>query len=146
MHVTASPRWVLPALAALAVSGCSGDPNRPYPVRGVVVFEDDQPAKELAGGSVTFIPTSEPARAVSSGTINEDGTFTLSCRKEGDGAVAGTHRVEIAPPGTEQEDDNPKARRPRVVLDPSTAVQEVTVEPQSNVFTLRVKKAGPKAR
>ena len=141
-----SPRWVLLALAALGVTGCSGDPNRPYPVRGVVVFADGRPAKELAGGSVTFVPISEPERAVSSGTINEDGTFTLSCRREGDGAVAGTHRVEVAPPGKEDEDDNPKAGRPRVALDPSTAVQKVTVEPRSNEITLKVKRAVPKVR
>jgi hypothetical protein len=146
VHLTTAPRRMLLTLAALGVAGCSGDPNRPYPVRGVVVFEDDRPAKELAGGSVTFVPISEPERAVSSGTINEDGTFTLSCRREGDGAVAGTHRVEVAPPGKEDEDDNPKARRPRVALDPSTAVQEVTVEPRSNEITLKVKRAGPKAR
>lgn len=146
MRVTSSPRWVLLALAALGVTGCSGDPNRPYPVRGVVVFEDDRPAKELAGGSVTFVPISEPERAVSSGTINEDGTFTLSCRREGDGAFPGTHRVEVAPPAKEDEDDNPKARRPRVALDASTAVQEVTVEARSNEITLKVKRAGPKTR
>src|SRR5262245_20911017 len=146
MPFTPSPRWVPPVLVLLAAAGCSSDPNRPYPVRGVVVFEDGQSAKELAGGSVTFIPTSEPGRAISSGTIQEDGTFILSWKKEGDGAIPGRHRVEVSPPGIEGQDDNPKSRRRRLVLDRSTAVQEVTVEPKSNEITLKVKRAAPRAK
>jgi len=146
MQPASSARWPALVLAVLATAGCSSDPNRPYPVRGVVVFEDGQPAKELAGGSVTFIPTSEQERGTSSGSIKEDGTFSLSCKKEGDGAIPGKHRVEIAPLGIEDQDANPKARRPQLRLDPNTAIQEVTVEPKNNEITLKVRKAGPQTR
>jgi hypothetical protein len=136
------------ALAVLAMAGCSSDPDKPYPVRGVILFEDGQPAKELAGGSVTFTPIpQEEGRRLSSGSIEEDGTFILSCKKEGDGAVAGKHRAVIEPPEREGEDDDAPRRRPlKAILDPKTAVQEVTVEPKSNQITLKVKRAGPSTR
>ena len=129
-------------MAVLGTAGCSTDPDRTYPVRGVVVYEDGQPAKELAGGSVTFNPAEE-GRAISSGSIEEDGTFVLNSKREGDGAVAGKHQAVIEPPGLETQGAD--ARRPqplRAIIDPTTAVQQVTVEPKSNAITLKVKRAG----
>jgi hypothetical protein len=148
MPLTPPPRWAALAFAALAAAGCSTDPRQPYPVQGVVVYDDGQPAKELAGSLVTFTPLSSEARGSSVGTVQEDGTFRLSCRKEGDGAVAGRHRVTISLPEREEEGDiRPKTRRPapKTALDPATAVQEVTVEPKTNQITLTVKRAAGRA-
>lgn len=140
MRSRSFPAWGV--LVVLTATGCSGGPDKPYPVRGVVVYEDGQPAKELAGGSVTFAPTSsEAVHKISSGTIEEDGTFVLSYKQDGDGAVAGRHTATIEPPGLEGEEDDPRRRRPRLVLQPDTAAQEVTVEPKSNQITLKVRKA-----
>src|SRR5262245_36565945 len=112
MRFACSHRWLVPVLAVLVTAGCSGDPNKPYPVRGVIVFENGQPAKELVGGSVTFVPLpEEPGSGIASGTIAEDGTFVLSSKKEGDGAVAGKHRVVIEPPGLESQGDDAPRRR-----------------------------------
>lgn len=133
-----------PVLALLALAGCSGGPDRPYPVRGVVVYEDGQPAKELAGGSVTFTPASDTGQMISSGSIEDDGTFVLSCKREGDGAIAGKHRVEIELPGIEGQEDDPKFRSPKVAIDSKSAVQEVTVEPRSNDITLKVTRVASK--
>jgi hypothetical protein len=144
MRVTCSPRWVPLALALLAAAGCSSDPHKLYPIKGVIVFENGQPAKELAGYSVTFTPTSGEGLPSSFGNVEEDGTFILSCKKKGDGAVAGKHQVVVAPPEPEDEEgDKPRRRppQPKVSLDPATAVQEVTVEPKSNDITLKVKKS-----
>jgi len=59
------------------------------PVSGKVTY-NGQPLKF---GSVTFQPRSgQPAR----GEIQNDGTFTLSTNKEGDGAAVGMHQVRIA--------------------------------------------------
>ena len=135
--------WVWAGLVALAAAGCAGDPNRPSPVRGVVVYEDGQPAKELAGGSVTFTAVAEGVGS-SVGTIQEDASFRLSYKKEGDGAVPGRHHVIVAPPEPEDEDgDRPKARRAKAkaLLDPASLNQEVTVERGQDV-TLKVRRAG----
>jgi hypothetical protein len=147
MHVHPSPRLLVPVLAALTTAGCSSDRDKPYPVRGVIVFEDGQPARELAGGSVTFAPISDEGRMISSGTIAEDATFVLSCKKEGDGAVAGKHRLVIEPPEREGNTGDAPRRRPlKAIIDLQTAVQEITVEPKSNEITLKVKRAAPRAK
>jgi hypothetical protein len=144
MHTLSSRRGLVLVLAGLATAGCSSDPNKPYPVRGVIVFEDGQPAQELAGGSVTFAPLPAAGRMISSGTIAADGTFVLSCKQEGDGAVAGKHRMVIEPPEREGEAGDAPRRRPlKAIIDLQTAVQEVTVEPKSNQITLQVKRAAP---
>jgi hypothetical protein len=131
--------------AFLIMAGCTSDPNKPYPVRGVIVYEDDgKPVTGLAGGSITFMPANDQGRA-SSGGIKEDGTFVLSCMREDDGALPGKHRViiELPEPGL---GDVPKKGRPpaKQVIDPASATQEVVVEAKSNQLTLKVKK--PPAR
>jgi hypothetical protein len=149
MRVTCRPRGLPFAFALLAAAGCSGDPQRPYPVRGVIVFENGEPAKELAGYSVSFLPTSGEGLPSSFGTVEADGTFVLSCKTEGDGAVAGKHHVVVSPPEPEdQEGDKPRRRpaRSKVSLDPATTTQEVTVEPKSNDMTLKVKRAASSAK
>jgi hypothetical protein len=136
-------------LALLAAAGCSSDPQKPYPVKGVIVFENEQPAKELAGYSVSFLPVSGQGLPSSFGNVEEDGTFVLSCKKKGDGAVAGKHHVVISPPEPEDEEgDKPRRRpgHPKVSLDPATATQEVTVEPMSNDITLKVKRAASSSK
>lgn len=140
MYLLPASRQLL-LIAVLIVAGCSGDPNKPYPVRGVVVYEDGKPATELARGSVTFTLPTDAGQVLSSGTIADDGSFILSYKKEGDGAIAGNHRVVIEPPGIEGQEDDPKLRRPRAVIDPASTVQEVTVEPKNNNITLTVKRA-----
>jgi hypothetical protein len=65
------------AMALLAAAGCSSDPQKPYPVKGVIVNENGQPAKELAGYSVSFMPASGEGLPSSFGNVEEDGTFVL---------------------------------------------------------------------
>lgn len=134
-------------LVAVFAAGCSDNPDRCYPVRGVIVYEDDdQPATALAGGSVSFSRI-EGGSSLASGPIEADGSFVLSTRKEGDGAVAGKHRVEIEVPGQEaQTEDVPRRPALKTLIDPRTAVQEVTVEKKSNSLTLKVKRSSRKAR
>jgi hypothetical protein len=144
MRVTCRPRGLPFALALLAVAGCSSDPRMPYPVKGVIIYENGQPAKELAGYSVSFMPASGEGLPSSFGNVEGDGTFVLSCKKKGDGAVAGKHHVVVSPPEPEDEEGDKPKRRPalsKVSLDPATAAQEVTVEPKSNDITLKVKRA-----
>jgi hypothetical protein len=79
--------WVLVSLATMA--GCGdGRPPR-VPVAGQVLID----GTPLGYGFVRFIPTGTRS---SSGKLDEEGRFTLSCFESGDGAVVGTHQIEVA--------------------------------------------------
>lgn len=78
------------ALAALlSVCGGCGDgrPDR-VPVSGQVLI-DGQP---LSHGSVRFVP--EGGRA-STGTLDSQGRFTMTCFDGADGVIPGKHRVAV---------------------------------------------------
>ncbi|MDX1945494.1 MAG: hypothetical protein SFU86_08795 [Pirellulaceae bacterium] len=83
-------------LLALLATGC-GPRNPPtYPVTGKVTLEDGTP---LAGAQVEFegkTPAGETINA--SGETGPDGVYMLTTFEKGDGAVAGEHRVIVAPP------------------------------------------------
>src|SRR5205085_1060070 len=99
------------------VTGCA-DPRRPYPVKGTILFEDGQPARELANYLVTF--ESSELHASSVGVVAEDGTFQLKTLKENDGAIPGSYRVTLTPPLTpEMQGDRrrPRAKGVREVID-----------------------------
>jgi hypothetical protein len=90
---------VLGAAAMLVLTGCgNGDNFSTAPVTGKVVL-NGEPVTE---GSITFSPISDGKSELSgkpaSGTIQSDGTFTLTTYEEGDGAVVGKHRVMYSPP------------------------------------------------
>ena len=84
------------AAAVAMVSGCGGHDNRipTYPVNGKVAFAD---GSTIEGAQITFHPVKEGGRSAS-GTVEADGTFTLTTYETGDGAVAGLHRVVIDAP------------------------------------------------
>jgi hypothetical protein len=76
--------WII-----LSLVGCGdGRPTR-VPVSGIVLI-DGQPLKR---GLVKFVP--ENGRP-SVGNIEGDGRFTLTCYDGGDGAIPGTHRVQVS--------------------------------------------------
>lgn len=76
------------AIIAAAVLGCGdGRPAR-VPVSGQVLID----GKPLARGYVSFVP--QNARA-SSGRLDENGRFSLTCFEREDGVVLGVHRVEV---------------------------------------------------
>jgi hypothetical protein len=58
-------------------------------VSGVVLI-DGQP---LSRGNIKFVPAEGRPSA---GAIGQDGKFTLTCYDGNDGAIPGTHRVQIA--------------------------------------------------
>ena len=85
---------VLVAFSLAAVSGCGSSEAKPYltatvPVKGKVIYQ----GKNLTGGSIIFEP--EGAGREARGTIQADGTFTLSTYAKDDGAVLGPHRVAV---------------------------------------------------
>jgi hypothetical protein len=71
-----------------SASGCGK--NRPLaPITGKVTYR----GKPLTFGTVVFQP---PSGQPATGAIQPDGTFQLTTRGEGEGAVVGKNRVRIA--------------------------------------------------
>lgn len=88
-------------LAAVSTIGCSKSPFDLAPVHGKVTID----GKPVVAGRVMFAPIAKgESREVGKpafGTLQADGTFTLTTFEEGDGAVVGEHWVTIFGPDEE---------------------------------------------
>jgi hypothetical protein len=130
---------VLAILACL--QGCGPDHPPTYPVGGKVVFADGKP---LTTGGVVLLESvvTEGLPVNARGLINADGTFKLTTFDDGDGAVAGKHRMLVRP----QRDADDYLKRgiiPRPIINPrferyETSGLEFTVEEGNNEFTVVV--------
>lgn len=134
-------RWAWLLLAVVAV-GCNRGGQIPtYPVSGKVVFPDGHP---LEGGSIIFESQEHGLSARS--VINPDGTFKLGTYRQGDGAVAGEHRVAVVPP-VNMEIDRDQSRPPPIIHPKYSDIEvsglDCTVEPKKrgNRFTFTVDRA-----
>lgn len=82
-------------LLALFAAACNRTPPPQLPVRGRVLVN----GVPLRGGTVVFTP--DPKRGtrgpISFAVLNDQGEFELA-NEQGPGAIAGWHRVTIAPP------------------------------------------------
>jgi hypothetical protein len=70
------------------LAGCDDRPTR-VPVSGIVIID----GRPLDRGNIKFVPANGRPSA---GKISEDGRFTLTCYDGNDGALIGTHRVQVA--------------------------------------------------
>jgi len=77
-------------VGSLIACGCSNDQIPTYPVRGLVVFPDDTPART---GIVEFRSTKHQLNA--RGEIARDGSFVLGTYTDRDGAVSGKHKAIV---------------------------------------------------
>ncbi len=124
-----SLRLILLLLAA-GLAGCDdGRPDR-VPVAGKVLID----GKPLTLGYIRFVP---PDARASGGEIGADGRFTLTCYDGQDGAVLGSHRIEV----TAGENLGENAKRwlaPKKYADATTSglSQEVTGPTDSLVINL----------
>jgi hypothetical protein len=132
------------ALTALVAAGCGGGAGTPYPVHGTV-YLDGQPAKELAGGTVTF--SSSALRKSASGEIQTDGTYRLGTLEKDDGAIPGPYQVTVSPPETAGAGER-GGRRPTAKPSPfwGPENQEVTVEPKTNDVPIHLHRGKPPRR
>jgi hypothetical protein len=116
------------AVAALvvALSGCGGSGVKLSEVKGKVLH-GDQPA---AGATVVFQPKGGGQGAlVPSGTVRDDGTFTLATHPHGEGAPPGEYVVLVTwyPPDARQQ-ENPKNKLPARYANPEQTPFRATVK------------------
>lgn len=114
--------WTLLAICSIApfLAGCGdGRPAR-VPVSGQVFLD----GKPLSVGSIMLVP--DGARP-SSGNIDEQGRFTLTCYDGKDGAVRGQHAVAVV--ATKQIDENTvRWLAPKKYADHGTSGLKVNVD------------------
>ena len=133
-------------LFMLQVGCSSGDQFSTAPVSGTVTSD----GKPIPGGSVTFSPTAtgtkDHAGKPASGTIQEDGTYTLTTYSDGDGAVIGKHTISFTPPATEvaaaPAGGHAAAPPPSPYAGMVPKQPEVEVIPGSNSMNIELVKAG----
>lgn len=93
------------ALTAAALVGCgamggSGAPATLVPVKGKVTYK----GQPLSRGRIRFTPDDGFGRPAFA-TLKSDGTYALTTEKEGDGVVAGHHRVTLQDTGIKSPRD-----------------------------------------
>jgi hypothetical protein len=125
-------------VVALAVAGCSNDPNsgpvQPQPVTGQVLY-DGRPA---AGVEVTLLPTDAPMvpriPRNPHGVTGADGRFSLTTFAEGDGAAEGGYQVLLKWPPTEKSEAEEATEYDRLLgwYDGTHSKVSVRVKPGSN--------------
>lgn len=91
-NISRPGRALLLLSSVLLLVGC-GTESATVPVSGTVTYNDEP----VTQGRVMFVPISQdnpshPGKSAYA-EVAADGTFTLTTYEEGDGAIAGTHRV-----------------------------------------------------
>ena len=128
--------FVLLLVSALftGAAGCgvksSTPPPKTYPVTGKVVVPGGQPP---AGARIQFEP--KDAGLMASGTIEADGSFSLTLLFEGQklpGATEGPHRVTVITP----------LNADRTGGEQISVEGTYTVEPKDNDFTITLEQPG----
>ena len=124
-----------------AVSGCGKNEFQVAKVKGSVTCN----GKPLSEGLIVFIPagaaaaTSDSKSSVTgrsaSGMIQPDGTYELTTYKSGDGAIVGSHSVQVFAPAP-IDDDTPLTDANRFAC--GNTPLEKTVEAKPNVIDLEL--------
>jgi len=125
--------WLAAVTGILLLSSCKDNRFKPvYPVTGKIFYE----GKPAAGATVALQPLSDEIDPLvrPMGEVDEEGKFTVSTYKTGDGAPAGKYAVRVIwlPKGY----DGPVERGnklPARYADVSTSGLGVEVKPESNV-------------
>jgi len=126
---------VMSWLCLSVVAGCDDRPTR-VPVSGTVLI-DGQP---LRRGNIKFVP--ENGRP-SAGKIGEDGRFTLTCYDGNDGALLGTHRVQVSASRI-ISDSKIEWHAPRKYADFRTSGMEIEITEPVDDLTVELSSEGRK--
>jgi hypothetical protein len=90
--MTLRTRWAARVGVALVLVSLLGCGKSTHAVKGTVTYQ----GKPLAGGgAITFLPLDNQSDKIANGTIAEDGTYSLTTSRPGDGARPGEFRVVI---------------------------------------------------
>ncbi len=131
------------------VAGCSDDDlGRRYPVTGRVTRQGQPVTK----GTVNFMPVDLASSRAASGEIQSDGSYSLTTKYPGDGALVGDYRVVInlaevggleKTPGGIPILNQPKKVQvknlvPPKYSDPGQTVLKFKVEPHSNTYDINL--------
>jgi hypothetical protein len=118
-------------LAGCAGCGASGVGTLPslIPVKGKVTFK----GQPLSKGTVHFEPDDYGRPA--SGELQSDGTFILTTHKQGDGVVAGHHRVYI----TDTDLKSKTGAVPKKYSTPTASKLEAEVSSEKTEFPFDIK-------
>lgn len=139
-----SSRFSLAVLTMLilGIVGCGPRVAKIYPVDGKVVYKDGAP---VSGGIIEFdAPDSDPGGPIkpnARAAIQEDGAFRMTTLVDGDGSVAGRHRVVIIPPidiDSGPPGSSAKPLLPKKYRSYDTSELSVEVAEQENHITIAV--------
>jgi hypothetical protein len=132
-------------VACFALAGCGGEEKVSlYPAKGKLLGKDGSPIKNVR---VTFSPTGKDGKIVgASGVTNENGEFTLTNTRGGDGIAAGKFKVHLSVEGGESNygakggaDPSKKAPFPAEWNSAETTKKEVEVtEDGENNFEIKL--------
>jgi hypothetical protein len=127
---------LLPLLLLWTFLGCSSGNPPTYKVKGKVAFPDDTP---VTWGRVEC--QSEKGGHNAAGKIKADGTFELSTFRDGDGAIAGHHRVIVVQFASAGLSD-PRAPHSKTHTEPPRLVNRRHSAYESSELSLDVNAAG----
>jgi hypothetical protein len=97
LSVSAAVRCTAVVALLLATTGCDSGPTM-HPVKGKVVIKGSNAS--LESGNIAFQSVASPD-VISSGYIEEDGSFELYSNQNKPGALEGEHHVLVQPPEVE---------------------------------------------
>ena len=127
------------ATASLALVGCGSSEPGLVPVSGIVMLDD----KPIDKAAVMF---HHAAGRIAYGVTGEDGTFQLTTRDSGDGALIGDYRVTVSlthQEGGVQQNDAGVEDYSRPILEEKTIfiVPKVYNDPQTTPINVTISKA-----
>jgi hypothetical protein len=132
-RIASIPTLILTALLFLSYCGCGVGSGQQVvtliPVKGKVTYN----GRPVTKGWVRFEPDGygRPAR----GQLQPDGSFVLTTTKDGDGVVAGAHRVAVVASDKSLAND----RAFRKYASPNTSRLTADVDSEHNEFTFDLK-------
>jgi hypothetical protein len=127
-------RFLILTLFVLFFTGCGGKGPKTARVSGTVTMS----GKPLPKVGVTFLPTKKGPAAT--GVTNENGEFTLTTTRKGDGAVLGKHKVTV---GAAEEGQKGPAIAEIYGSPHSTKLSAEVESGKKNVFTFDVEPEAP---
>jgi hypothetical protein len=129
-------RLLLVAILALLVLGCGRGGPKTARASGTVTMD----GKPLPKIGVTFLPTKKGP--IATGNTNENGEFTLTTVRKGDGAPIGNHKVTI---GASEEGQKLPPIAGRYGSPHTTNLTAEVKAGEKNVFTFDLKPEDPPA-